>query len=117
MTIGIDVREDGQAWRPDCGVPGFFEWEWGGRSALLRSSCVFQRSAWFYFVHACTRARGRSNVQPLVERVRDVFKQLPEYDYEHIIIDNASTDSTVEELRVLAAADPGRSRHQYPPLG
>lgn len=46
------------------------------------------------------------NVQPLVERVRDVFKQLPEYDYEHIIIDNASTDSTVEELRVLAAADP-----------
>ena len=46
------------------------------------------------------------NVQPLVERVREVFKRLPEYDYEHIIIDNASTDSTVEELRVLAAADP-----------
>ena len=46
------------------------------------------------------------NVQPLVERVRQVFKGLSEYNYEHIIIDNASTDTTVEELRVLAAADP-----------
>ena len=45
------------------------------------------------------------NVQPLVERVRTVFAQLPQYDYEHIIIDNASTDTTVDELRVLAADD------------
>ncbi len=46
------------------------------------------------------------NVQPLVERVRTVFAGLPQYDYEHIIIDNASTDTTVDELRVLAAEDP-----------
>lgn len=46
------------------------------------------------------------NVQPLVERVREVFQTLPAYEYEHIIIDNASTDSTVEELRALAAVDP-----------
>lgn len=46
------------------------------------------------------------NVQPLVERVRAVFAGLPQYRYEHIIIDNASTDTTVEELRVLAAQDP-----------
>ncbi|GAA3762511.1 glycosyltransferase family 2 protein [Terriglobus aquaticus] len=46
------------------------------------------------------------NVQPLVERVREVFRRMPEYDYEHIIIDNASTDTTVDELRVLAADDP-----------
>ncbi len=46
------------------------------------------------------------NVQPLVERVRAVFAGLPQYDYEHIIIDNASTDTTVDELRVLAAEDP-----------
>ncbi len=45
------------------------------------------------------------NVQPLVERVRAVFAALPQYDYEHIIIDNASTDSTVDELRALAAQD------------
>ncbi len=46
------------------------------------------------------------NVQPLVERVRAVFTGLPQYNYEHIIIDNASTDTTVDELRVLAAEDP-----------
>lgn len=46
------------------------------------------------------------NLTPLVERVRAVFAQLPQYDYEHIIIDNASTDGTVAELRALAAADP-----------
>jgi glycosyltransferase involved in cell wall biosynthesis len=48
----------------------------------------------------------QGNVQPLVERVRGVFATLPQYEYEHIIIDNASTDNTVEELRELAAADP-----------
>jgi len=46
------------------------------------------------------------NVQPLVERVRAVFAGLPQYEYEHIIIDNASTDTTVDELRALAAVDP-----------
>lgn len=46
------------------------------------------------------------NLTPLVERVRAVFAGLPQYDYEHIIIDNASTDGTVSELRSLAAADP-----------
>ena len=46
------------------------------------------------------------NVQPLVERVRAVFAALPQYNYEHIIIDNASTDTTVEELRALAVEDP-----------
>ena len=46
------------------------------------------------------------NLTPLVERVRSVFAGLPQYDYEHIIIDNASTDGTVRELRALAAEDP-----------
>jgi polyisoprenyl-phosphate glycosyltransferase len=45
------------------------------------------------------------NVQPLVERVRAIFAELPQYEYEHIIIDNASTDTTVDELRALAAED------------
>lgn len=45
------------------------------------------------------------NVQPLTDRVRAVFATLPQYDYEHIIADNASTDSTVEELRAIAAVD------------
>lgn len=45
------------------------------------------------------------NLTPLVERVRAVFAALPQYRYEHIIIDNASTDGTVSELKRLAADD------------
>jgi glycosyltransferase involved in cell wall biosynthesis len=45
------------------------------------------------------------NVEILYNRVKDVFKQLPQYSYEHIFIDNASTDRTVEILKRLAAQD------------
>jgi len=45
------------------------------------------------------------NVRELAERIRAVFKQLPGYDYEHILIDNASTDRTPELLRELAGED------------
>jgi glycosyltransferase involved in cell wall biosynthesis len=33
------------------------------------------------------------------------FEQLPDYDFEHIYIDNASTDGTVAAIRRLASAD------------
>jgi polyisoprenyl-phosphate glycosyltransferase len=46
------------------------------------------------------------NVDALYERVRAVFVPLPEYTYEHVFIDNASTDETVAKLRALAARDP-----------
>ena len=46
------------------------------------------------------------NVTLVYERVKAVFAQLPEYDYEHIFIDNASKDGTAAELRGLAAKDP-----------
>lgn len=39
------------------------------------------------------------------EVARVMREELPGYDYEHIFCDNASTDSTVEELRRIAAAD------------
>lgn len=42
----------------------------------------------------------------LVARVRKAMAEFPEYDYEQIIIDNASTDGTPEILRKLAAEDP-----------
>lgn len=45
------------------------------------------------------------NVRTLYERVRAVFAPLREYSYEHLFIDNASTDATVEILREIAAAD------------
>src|SRR6476661_4369633 len=45
------------------------------------------------------------NVQTLYERVRAVFASLPEYRYEHLFIDNASTDATVAILKGIAAGD------------
>jgi glycosyltransferase involved in cell wall biosynthesis len=44
------------------------------------------------------------NVRALYEAVRAVFAALPER-YEHVFIDNASTDRTAAVLRELAAAD------------
>jgi glycosyltransferase involved in cell wall biosynthesis len=45
------------------------------------------------------------NVQELYERVKKVFDGLPDYTYEHIFIDNASKDKTVEILREIAEHD------------
>jgi glycosyltransferase involved in cell wall biosynthesis len=45
------------------------------------------------------------NVRALHERVRAVFQRLDEYTYEHLFIDNASTDETVSILRDMAAHD------------
>jgi glycosyltransferase involved in cell wall biosynthesis len=44
------------------------------------------------------------NVQELYERIKQVMESSG-YEYEHIYIDNASTDRTVEILRGLAAQD------------
>lgn len=47
-----------------------------------------------------------ANVEELYRQVKTQFEKLSElYTYEHIFIDNASTDRTVEELKKLAAAD------------
>jgi glycosyltransferase involved in cell wall biosynthesis len=45
------------------------------------------------------------NVRELYEQVEQVFAGLPNYDYEHIFIDNASTDRTVAILKEIAAQD------------
>lgn len=45
------------------------------------------------------------NVRELIGRIRSVMKKLPEYAYEHIFIDNASKDNTVEVLRKLSSDD------------
>jgi glycosyltransferase involved in cell wall biosynthesis len=45
------------------------------------------------------------NVRTLYERVRAVFQPLHDYAYEHVFIDNASTDDTVAILRDIAAHD------------
>jgi glycosyltransferase involved in cell wall biosynthesis len=45
------------------------------------------------------------NVEPLHERIKAQFASMPRYRYEHIFIDNASTDRTVERIKAIAARD------------
>ena len=54
-------------------------------------------------VSGCYNEAG--NVEELVDRVRKAMAEFPAYDYEQIIIDNASTDETPEILRKLASED------------
>jgi glycosyltransferase involved in cell wall biosynthesis len=54
-------------------------------------------------VSPCFNEEG--NVEELYERVRAVMLRLGRYRYEHIFIDNASQDGTVDVLRRMAAAD------------
>jgi polyisoprenyl-phosphate glycosyltransferase len=54
-------------------------------------------------VSPCYNEEG--NVEELYERVRAVMRRLGRYRYEHIFIDNASTDGTLAVLRGLASAD------------
>jgi len=46
-----------------------------------------------------------ANVEALYSRVKEVFKALGSYEYEHLFIDNASTDGTQAILKRLASAD------------
>jgi glycosyltransferase involved in cell wall biosynthesis len=46
------------------------------------------------------------NVEELYAQVKQVLQQLPDYDYEHIFIDNASRDNTVKILTDIAQNDP-----------
>ena len=46
------------------------------------------------------------NLRELRERIRAATAQIPGYEFEHLLIDNRSTDGTVELLRKMAAEDP-----------
>jgi len=45
------------------------------------------------------------NVAEVCRQVKGVFAELPQYDYEHIFIDNASKDETVNILKAIAKED------------
>ena len=45
------------------------------------------------------------NVEAVYRQVKDVLAKLPEYRYEHIFIDNDSSDKTVEILKGIAQTD------------
>ena len=51
----------------------------------------------------CFNEQG--NVGPLSKAVAKVFEKLPQYTYEHIFIDNDSSDDTVKILREIAQND------------
>lgn len=46
------------------------------------------------------------NIDELYDRLAKVFSGLPQYAYELLFIDNASTDGTVEKIKSLIARDP-----------
>jgi glycosyltransferase involved in cell wall biosynthesis len=45
------------------------------------------------------------NIEAMYLRIREIMQAYPQYAYEHIFIDNHSTDSTATILRRIAAAD------------
>lgn len=46
-----------------------------------------------------------ANVEEVYRRVRAQFVELPQYQYEHVFIDNASSDNTVAVLKRVASRD------------
>ncbi len=54
-------------------------------------------------VTPCYNEEG--NIPELIRRVRGMMDQLPAYQFEHIFIDNASTDGTLDTLRQFASED------------
>lgn len=47
-----------------------------------------------------------ANIEKLYQTIRGIFDDhLTNYEYEHILIDNASTDNTVEKVKKIAAND------------
>ena len=49
----------------------------------------------------------QENVWELYTQVKaEMAKYADKYDYEQLVLDNASTDGTLEELRKIAAQDP-----------
>lgn len=46
------------------------------------------------------------NIFDVYEKTKSIFARHPNYTYEHVFIDNSSTDRTVELVKELAARDP-----------
>jgi glycosyltransferase involved in cell wall biosynthesis len=46
-----------------------------------------------------------ANVREVYQRVREAVASAGDYRYEHLFIDNASTDNTLEQLKAIAAKD------------
>jgi glycosyltransferase involved in cell wall biosynthesis len=47
-----------------------------------------------------------ANIEEIHKQVKVIFEYIPNYRYEHVFIDNSSTDNTVPLLKEIAEADP-----------
>jgi len=47
----------------------------------------------------------QDNVAAMVQTISEIFGKLPQYSYEHVLIDNCSSDNTPEILRAIAKDD------------
>ena len=45
------------------------------------------------------------NVEAMYHAIKNIFNELPQYNYEHIFIDNSSKDNTVNILKEIASKD------------
>ena len=54
-------------------------------------------------ISACYNEEG--NIQEVYLRVKKVFERFPQFNYEHLFIDNDSTDKTQTILREIASQD------------
>src|SRR5436853_7642371 len=71
---------------------------------ILRTSILAQNR--MHLISVITPCfNEEENVREVYARVKAVVEELGRYRYEHIFIDNASRDRTVEILREIAAAD------------
>jgi glycosyltransferase involved in cell wall biosynthesis len=77
--------------------PELATWSDGREGPLRRGSHVG-------VVLPCYNEEG--NVDELYERLTKVFEGLPQYTYELLFIDNASTDGTVAKVKALIERDP-----------
>ncbi|MEI7723914.1 MAG: glycosyltransferase family 2 protein [Bacteroidota bacterium] len=62
-----------------------------------------ERKKFISIVTACYNEEG--NIAQLYLSIKDIFKNLPAYDYEHVFIDNDSKDRSRQILREIASKD------------
>ena len=58
---------------------------------------VFYMKKHISVITPCYNEEG--NVRLLIETIGKIFEKLPQYTYEHVLIDNCSTDKTPEILK------------------
>jgi polyisoprenyl-phosphate glycosyltransferase len=64
---------------------------------------VFDMKKHISVITPCYNEEG--NVRLLIETIGKIFEKLPQYTYEHVLIDNCSTDKTPEILKEITSAN------------